>query len=107
MIQEIKSTEFDTEVLTQSVPVLVDFWAPWCGPCRMMAPILDELSGKMGDSIKITKLNTDENQEIATKYQITGIPCLVLFKNGKEADRFVGVQPAGTLAKNLEKHLAS
>ncbi|MBU0579687.1 MAG: thioredoxin [Candidatus Margulisbacteria bacterium] len=105
MIKELQAAAFKVEVLEQQIPVLVDFWAPWCGPCIMMAPVLSELSKKMGEKIKITKLNTDENQEIAMQYQITGIPCLILFKNGKEADRFVGVQPAAILAENIEKHI--
>jgi len=105
MVKEINSSDFNKEVLEQQVPVLVDFWAPWCGPCRMMAPILEDVSKNFGDKVKILKVNTDENQDLAADNQISGIPCLILYKNGKEIDRFVGVQPAQVLEKNLNKHL--
>lgn len=84
---------FDTDVLKSSEPVVVDFWAEWCGPCRMIAPALDEISGALGDKVKIVKLNVDENPNIAAKYGIMSIPTLLLFKNGEIADRQVGAAP--------------
>ncbi len=84
---------FDTDVLKSSEPVVVDFWAEWCGPCRMIAPALEEISGAIGDKVKIVKLNVDENPNIAAKYGIMSIPTLLLFKNGEIADRQVGAAP--------------
>jgi len=84
---------FDADVLQSSEPVVVDFWAEWCGPCRMIAPALDEISGALGDKVKIVKLNVDENPNIAAKYGIMSIPTLLLFKNGEIADRQVGAAP--------------
>ncbi|MBS0246028.1 MAG: thioredoxin [Proteobacteria bacterium] len=84
---------FDTDVLKSSEPVVVDFWAEWCGPCRMIAPALEEISGSLGDKVKIVKLNVDENPNIAAKYGIMSIPTLLLFKGGEIKDRQVGAAP--------------
>jgi thioredoxin 1 len=84
---------FDADVLKSAEPVVVDFWAEWCGPCRMIAPALEEISGALGDKVKIVKLNVDENPAIAAKYGIMSIPTLLLFKNGEIADRQVGAAP--------------
>ncbi len=84
---------FDADVLKSAEPVVVDFWAEWCGPCRMIAPALEEISGTLGDKVKIVKLNVDENPAIAAKYGIMSIPTLLLFKNGEIADRQVGAAP--------------
>jgi len=84
---------FDTDVLKSSEPVVVDFWAEWCGPCRMIAPALEEISGALGDKVKIVKLNVDENPNIAAKYGIMSIPTLLLFKDGEIKDRQVGAAP--------------
>ena len=84
---------FDTDVLKSSEPVVVDFWAEWCGPCRMIAPALEEISGALGDKVKIVKLNVAENQNIAAKYGIMSIPTLLLFKGGEIKDRQVGAAP--------------
>jgi thioredoxin 1 len=84
---------FEADVLKSSEPVVVDFWAEWCGPCRMIAPALDEISGQVGDKVKIVKLNVDENPEVAAKYGIMSIPTLLMFKNGEISSRQVGAAP--------------
>ncbi|KHF41005.1 thioredoxin [Halalkalibacter okhensis] len=85
--------------------VLADFWAPWCGPCKMIAPVLEELDSEMGDKVKIAKLNVDENQETAGKYSVMSIPTLLVFKGGEVVDQVVGFQPKEALAELLNKHL--
>ncbi len=102
-IDEITSSAFKGEVLESDVPVVVDFWAPWCGPCRMVAPVLEDVSQKMNGKIKFVKLNTDENQKIAMDYQIMAIPSLLIFKNGQEVDRIVGFVPQEQLEADLQK----
>ena len=99
-IVEVNSGNFQAEVLDGGKTVLVDFWAPWCGPCRMQTPILEKLI-QSGISAKITKVNTDENPDIAQKYGISSIPTLIIFKNGQEAERMVGVQPENVLKTKL------
>lgn len=102
-IDEITSSAFKGEVLESDVPVVVDFWAPWCGPCRMVTPVLEDVSQKMNGKIKFVKLNTDENQKIAMDYQIMAIPSLLIFKNGQEVDRIVGFVPQEQLEADLQK----
>ncbi|MBP3949708.1 thioredoxin [Bacillus suaedae] len=85
--------------------VLADFWAPWCGPCKMIAPVLEELDSEMGDKVKITKLDVDENQETASKYSVMSIPTLLVLKDGEVVDQVVGFQPKDALAELLNKHL--
>jgi thioredoxin 1 len=102
-IGEIKSDVFKSEVLECDKPVVVDFWAPWCGPCRMVAPVLEEISQKMNGKIKFVKLNTDENQKTAMDYQIMAIPSLLIFKDGQEVNRIVGFVPQEQLEADLKK----
>jgi len=92
-VSKVSDSDFETEVLKSAEPVVVDFWAEWCGPCRMIAPALEEIAGTMGGKVKIVKLNVDENPATAAKYGIMSIPTLMLFKNGELASRQVGAAP--------------
>jgi thioredoxin 1 len=92
-VSKVSDTDFDAEVLKSTQPVVVDFWAEWCGPCKMIAPALEELAGAMNGKVKIVKLNVDENPQTAAKYGIMSIPTLMLFKNGELASRQVGAAP--------------
>ena len=92
-VGKVSDTTFDTEVLKASGPVVVDFWAEWCGPCRMIALALEEIAGSLGDKVKIVKLNVDESPATATKYGIQSIPTLMIFKNGQMAARQIGAAP--------------
>ena len=92
-VGKVSDTTFDTEVLMASGPVVVDFWAEWCGPCRMIAPALEEIAGSLGDKVKIVKLTVDESPATATKYGIQSIPTLMIFKNGQMASRQIGAAP--------------
>ncbi|NEQ36291.1 MAG: thioredoxin [Okeania sp. SIO3I5] len=103
--QPVTDSSFQEEVLNSPLPVLVDFWAPWCGPCRMVTPVVDEISQQYEGKIKVVKLNTDENPNIASQYGIRSIPTLMIFKGGQRVDMVVGAVPKTTLANTLEKHL--
>ena len=100
-ITELDSSNFESTVTNGSVPVIVDFWAPWCGPCKAIAPILDELSIELGDSVKICKVNIDNNSEIASKYEIRAIPTILIFKDGAVADTVVGLTSKDDLKVRL------
>ena len=89
-IQELSESSFETEVLSSAKPVLVDFWAPWCVPCRRMAPLLEQFALENAETVKVVKVNTDENMNLATGYRIDAIPTLILFKDGQVVERFVG-----------------
>ncbi len=102
---EVNEKNFQQEVLESSIPVLVDFWAPWCMPCRMVSPIVEELAENNEGKLKVCKLNTDENQYIAAQYGIQGIPTLIIFKDGQEADRIVGVAPKPIIQEKLNSIL--
>jgi len=106
-ITEVTDSNFQAEVIESEVPVLVDFWAPWCGPCRMVAPVLEEIAQEKGDALRIVKLNTDENQQTAVAYQVLSIPTLILFKNGEIAKKVVGAYPKRKLEAELEPALAA
>jgi thioredoxin 1 len=92
-VGKVSDTTFESEVLKATGPVVVDFWAEWCGPCRMIAPALEEIAGSLGDKVKIVKLNVDESPATATKYGIQSIPTLMIFKNGQMASRQIGAAP--------------
>ncbi|MCS6873949.1 MAG: thioredoxin [Pyrinomonadaceae bacterium] len=102
--KEVTDTNFETEVLKSDKPVLVDFWAEWCGPCRMIAPSVEAVAEQFFGKAKVMKMNVDENPETPYKYGIRGIPTLILFKNGAEQERIVGAVPREVLVKLLEKH---
>src|ERR687888_2313088 len=96
-VSKVSDANFETEVLKSADPVVVDFWAEWCGPCRMIAPALEEIAGSMAGKVKIVKLNVDENPATASKYGIMSIPTLMLFKNGELASRQIGAAPKANL----------
>ena len=104
-IVTLTDANFDQEVLKSSTPVLVDFWAEWCGPCKMIAPILDELATEYDGKVKVGKVNIDQHQSIATEYGIRAIPTLLIFKNGELADQIVGLVPKEEITRKLDAHL--
>lgn len=103
-IKQITPENFDS-IVNDSLPVLVDFWAPWCGPCRSLSPIVDEVADELAGKLVVAKCNVDDNQDLAMKFGVMSIPTLVVFKNGEEIDRSVGALPKARLQALLEKHL--
>lgn len=98
-IVNLNSENFDKEVLQSEMPVLIDFWANWCGPCRMMHPVVEEIANSMNETIKVCKVNIDEATELAERYNVMTIPTFLVIKGGKEAGRTIGVQPKGDILK--------
>jgi thioredoxin 1 len=105
-IKHVTDADFQAEVIESEQPVLVDFWAPWCGPCRVVAPVLEEIADERAEDLRIVKLNIDENQQTAMNYQILAIPTMVLFRGGQEAKRIQGAMPKRRLEAELEPALA-
>jgi thioredoxin 1 len=105
-VTEVTDNNFQAEVLESDVPVLVDFWAPWCGPCRMVAPVVEEIAQERGETLKVVKMNIDENNETAITYNVMSIPTLMLFNHGEIAKTVIGAYPKKRLEKELEPALA-
>ncbi len=104
-VLEIRDADFDTEVLNSSIPVLVDFWAPWCGPCRMIAPVVEEISNEYAGRMKVGKMNTDDNPDVPSRYGIMSIPTLLIFRNGKVVDQIVGALPGPAIKQRLAQQV--
>ena len=104
-IKNLSLDNFDKEISSSNVPVLVDFWAEWCGPCKMLGPILEEISNDLKDKLQVVKVNLDENQDLAMKYSIRSIPTLLLFKEGELIDTKVGLLPKGDLLEWLDSKI--
>jgi len=102
----VDETTFDTDVLGADKPVLVDFWAPWCGPCRLVSPVVESFGEKHAEKMAVAKVNTDENQQLAVRYSIFSIPTLIVFQNGKEAARLVGYMPEEAMEERLSQFLS-
>jgi thioredoxin 1 len=104
MTIQVNEANFN-EVVNSDMPVVVDFWAPWCGPCKMLGPVLEELSDELEGKAKIAKLNVDENQNLAMGYKVFSIPTVLIFKNGKVIDQFVGFMPKASVMNKIQQHI--
>ena len=104
-VLELNDSTFEAEVINSSIPVLVDFWATWCGPCRKLGPVVDEIAESYDGKVKFVKVNVEESLETAKKYSISGLPSLLVFKNGEAVERMAGLMPKSTIISNIEKHL--
>ncbi|MBE9008405.1 thioredoxin [Fortiea sp. LEGE XX443] len=104
-VTNVTEATFKLEVLDSDVPVLVDFWAPWCGPCRMVAPVVDEVATEYEGQVKVVKVNTEQNPNVASRYGIRTIPTLMIFKEGRQVNTVVGAVPKSTLAKTLAQYI--
>jgi thioredoxin 1 len=105
-VQDVTDQTFESDVIKSDLPVLIDFWAPWCGPCRMVAPIVKELAGEYEGKVQFRKLNTDENPMVAAKLNIRSIPTLMLFKNGQQVGQIVGFRPKASIKEKIDAALA-
>lgn len=105
MIKEINENLFGEEVLNSDIPVVVDFWATWCGPCRMLAPVVEEISEELSGKVKFVKVNVDENPVVSTQYKIASIPTLMVFKSGEAAETLVGFRPKEAIKSVAEKYI--
>ena len=101
-VHEVSDVSFDQEVLKSEIPVLIDFWAPWCGPCKAIAPVVEQLSAEYDGKLKVVKMNVDDNPQTPSKYGVRGIPNLLIFKGGQVADQIVGAVPKGHLVKAID-----
>ena len=104
-VLDLIDSTFEAEVVNSSIPVLVDFWATWCGPCRKLGPVVDEIAEAYDGKVKFVKINVEESLETAKKYSISGLPSLLVFKNGEAVERMAGLMPKSTIISNIEKHL--
>jgi thioredoxin 1 len=104
-VTEVTDTDFETEVLNSDIPVVVDFWATWCGPCRKLSPVIEEISDEYAGKVKFAKVNIEQSVEIAKNYSISGIPCLLVFKDGESVERLTGLMPKSTIISHIEKHM--
>ena len=104
-VLDINDSTFEQEVINSTELTIVDFWAPWCGPCRKLGPVLDEVAQEFEGKVKVVKLNTDENLKTAKEFSVSGLPTLLMFKDGQAVERLVGLMPKSTIISNIEKHL--
>jgi len=104
-IQAVSDASFEGDILKSEKPVLVDFWAPWCGPCRSVSPLIDELATQYEGKLKVAKINVDESSEVAIKYQVTSIPTFILFKGGQVADRMLGAAPRSEFMRFIDRNI--
>lgn len=105
MIREVMDNNFNEEVASNNVPVVVDFWAPWCGPCKMLGPVLEDLEKEYGEKVKFIKVNVDNNPVVSQKFRVSSIPTVMVFKNGETADTMVGFRPKASIKELVDKHL--
>ncbi len=104
-VVNVNGAQFDQEVLQAELPVLVDFWAPWCGPCKMLGPVLEEVAAANDGRLKVVKVNVDENSDLAQKYEVMGIPAMFLIKNGEVIESFTGAMSKQALSEKIEKYI--
>lgn len=105
LVKEINESQFEAEVMKAELPVLVDFWAPWCGPCKMLGPVLEQVASANDGRLKVVKVNVDENPDLAQKYEVMSIPTMFLFKNGDAVDSFMGAMNKQALSEKIDKYI--